>query len=87
MHSLFLIKGFAILTKFSPLGYFADKRYVVPNISFVNVADLNRVLRSEVFVSADWQLRVVHLILGFEPLSNNFQDASDSFRAGDPRLA
>lgn len=42
-----------MLTKFLPLGYFADKRYMAPNISFVNIVDLNKVLRSEVFVSED----------------------------------
>lgn len=72
IHSLYLIKGFVILTKFSLISYFADKRYVVPNISFVNIADLNRVLRSEVFVSEDRQLRAIHLILSFEPLSTIF---------------
>ena len=51
---------------------FADKRHVAPRLSLVNVADLNRVLRSEVFVSEDRQLRVVHLILDFEPISDNF---------------
>ena len=44
----------------------------MPRLSLVNDADLNRVLRSEVFVSEDKQLRVVHLILDFKPLSDNF---------------
>ena len=51
---------------------FADKRHVVPCLNLVNVANLNKVLRSEVFVSEDRQLRAVHLILDFEPISNNF---------------
>ena len=42
------------------------------NPNFVNVPDLNRVLRSEVFVSEDKQLRVVHLILDFKPLFDKF---------------
>ena len=45
------------------------------------------VLRSEIFVSEDRQLRVVHLILDFEPLSNTFQEVGHAIRAGDPRLA
>lgn len=32
-------------------------------------------------------MRAVHLILGFKPLSNIFQDASNSIRAGDCHLA
>lgn len=46
---------------------FADKRYVAPNIRFVNVDDINRVLRFEVFVSED-----EHLILDFQPLFDSF---------------
>ena len=52
----------------------------------VNITDLNKVLRSEVFVSEDRQLRVIHLILNFEPLSNKFQDVGHAIRAGDPRI-
>ena len=50
----------------------ANKRYVAPNLNFVNIPNLNRVLRSKVFVSKDRQLRSVHLILNFKPLSNKF---------------
>ena len=38
------------------------------------------------FVSKDKQLRAVHLILDFKPLSNNFQDVGHAIRAGDPCL-
>ena len=67
--------------------FFVDKRYVAPNLNFVNVPDLNRVLRSKAFVSEDRQLRAVHLILDFKPLFDNFQDVGNAIRAGDPRLA
>ena len=60
---------------------------MAPNINFVNVADLNKVLKSEVFVSEDKQLRAIHLILNFQPLFNKFQDVGHAIRAGDPRLA
>ena len=65
---------------------FADKRHVAPKLSLVNVAGLNKVLRSEIFVSEYRQLRAIHLILVFEPLSNQFQDVGQIMRAGDPRL-
>ena len=65
----------------------ANKRYVAPNLNFVNVLDLNRVLRFEVFVSEDRQLRAVHLILDFKPSSDKFQDMGNAIRMGDPRLA
>ena len=58
-----------------------------PNLNVVDIADLNRVLRVEVFVSEDRQLKAVHLILDFKPLSDKFQDIGHAIRAGDPRLA
>ena len=60
---------------------------MAPNFNFVDVPDLNKVLRSEVFMSEDKQLRAVHLILNFKPLSDKFQDVGNAIRAGDPRLA
>ena len=43
-----------------------------PNLNLVNVANLNRVLRAKVFVSEDRQLKAIHLILDFKPLSDKF---------------
>ena len=60
---------------------------MAPNLNFVNVLDLNRVLRFEVFVSEDRQLRAIHLILDFKPSSDKFQDMGNAIRMGDPRLA
>ena len=68
------------------MDVFADKRHVAPRLSLVNVASLNKVLRSEIFVSEDRQLQAIHLILDFELLSNQFQDVGQAIRAGDPRL-
>ena len=62
---------FVGLTMILLFDCFVDKRHVAPSLNFVNVADLNRVLKFEVFVSEDRQLRMVHLILYFEPLSDN----------------
>ena len=45
--------GFFGLTMICFLAVFADKRHVAPCLNLVNVADLNRVLRFEVFVSED----------------------------------
>ena len=52
----------------------------------VNVTGLNKLLRSEIFISEDGQLRAAHLILDYEPLSCQFQDAGQVIRAGDSRL-
>ena len=59
------MEGFIILIMVCFLNIFADKRHVTPRINFVNVTNLNKVLRSEVFIGEDEQLKVVHLILNF----------------------
>ena len=64
--------GFIGLTMIFSSDVFANKRHVAPHLSLVNIADLNKVLRSEVFVSKNRQLRAVHLILDFKPISDNF---------------
>ena len=58
-----------------------------PKLSLINVPALNYLLRSEIFVNDDGQLRAVHLILDFEPISRSFLDVGNSIRAGDHRLA
>ena len=55
---------------------FADKDHVALRISLTNIPAFNYLLRSEIFVSEDGQLRVTHLILDCVPLSRIFQDAS-----------
>ena len=44
-------------------------------------------MRSQIFVNDDGQLRVIHLILDFEPISRSFLDVDNSIRADDYRLA
>ena len=77
---------FVNLTMVYSSDVFADKARVAPRLSLVNVAALNKLLRSEIFVSEGGQLQAVHLELDFEPLSNAFQDAGQAVRAGDPRI-
>ena len=64
-----------------------DKFFTNPKLSLINVPALNFLLRSEIFVNDDGQLRAVHLILDFEPISRSFLDVGNSIRAGDHRLA
>ena len=52
-----------------------------------NIQALNYLLRSEIFVSEDGQLRTAHLILDYKPLSRAFVDVGQVIRAGSPRLA
>ena len=53
----------------------------------VNVQALNFLLRSEIFVSEEGQLRTAPLILDYEPLSRAFVDAGQAIKAESPRLA
>ena len=67
--------------------YLTDKSYTNPKLSLINVPALNYLLRSQIFVNDDGQLRTVHLILDFEPISRSFLDVGNSIRVDDYRLA
>ena len=79
--------NFNFLTMFCSSVIFADKRQVVPRLSLNNVAALNYLLRSEIFVSGDRQLWAVHLILDFGPILEIYQEIGHAIRVGDPQLA
>ena len=64
-----------------------DKTQINPRISLINVPTLNYLLRSQIFVNDDKQLRAAHLILDYEPLSRSFLDVGNAIRANDYRLA
>ena len=53
----------------------------------MNVLALNYLLRSEIYVAEDGQLRACHLVLGYQPLTRSFQAIGHAIRAGSPRLA
>ena len=44
-------------------------------------------LKSEIFISEDRQLRAAHLNLDYKPLSCIFQDVGQAIRVSDPRLS
>ncbi|KAL0016312.1 hypothetical protein SO802_003381 [Lithocarpus litseifolius] len=77
---------FVNLTIVYSSNVYADKRHFSPRLSLVNVTGLNKVLQSEIFASADGQLRAIHVIFDFQPLSTAFQDVGQAIRAGDPRI-
>ena len=82
-----LMMDFNFLTMFCFSATFVDKRHVAPRLSLTNVKAFNYLLRSEIFVSEDRQLRAVHLILDFEPISKIYQEIGHAIRAGEQRLA
>ena len=56
---------------FFPNG-FAEKNATIPNFSLVNQASLDKILKAEVFVHTNGQLRATHLIVDYIPISKNF---------------
>ena len=52
----------------------------------MNFPNLNRMLRSKIFLHKDDQLRAVHIILGFELLSKCFQSPKNVIKTKDPQL-
>ena len=64
-----------------------DKEQVNPWISLINVPALNYLLRSQIFVNNDGQLRAAHLILDYEPLSRFFLDVGNAIKANNYCLA
>ena len=56
----------------SSSNVFADKRHVALRLSLVNISALNYLLRSEIFISEDRQLRVAYLVLHYKPLLRIF---------------
>ena len=69
------------------LNDFADKHSTTPQLNLVNRQSLDKILRSEVFVNeADSQLRVAHVIFGYQPISLAFQAPKCVIKAKDPRF-
>ena len=65
---------------------FVDKHATEPDFSLVNKESLDKILRAEVFVHENSQLRAAHLILGYKPISTRFQAPKCVIKAKDPRL-
>ena len=50
----------------------ANEYHTILAKHLVNFKDLNRILRSEIFLHKDGQLRVAHVILGYKPSTKRF---------------
>ena len=57
-----------------------------PNFNLVNQPSLDKILKAEVFVHTDGQLRAAHLILDNIPISKSFQAPRCIIKASDPHL-
>ena len=69
------------------LYFFTNKFHTAPNKSLMNFSNLNQILQLEIFLHQDKQLQAIHIILGFKPISNRFQNPKLVIKAKDPRLA
>ena len=70
---------------FFPNG-FADKNATIPNFSLVNQVSLDKILKAEVFIHTNGQLKAAHLILDYIPISKAFQASKCVIKAKDPHL-
>ena len=77
---------FLILTALCFFDDFADRHIIEPNFNLVNKDSLDKILKAEVFMNMDSQLRATHLILGYTPISSSFQAPKYVIKARDPRL-
>ena len=65
----------------------ANAKRFKPDRNAIHVWDLNFVLRSEIFVHFDDQLRASHLILGCTLAYTSFQDQRQVLTVGSPLLS
>ena len=68
------------------LNGFVDKNAAIPNFSLVNQLSLDKILKAEVFVHSDGQLRAAHLILSYTPHIQDFPGTEVRYKAKDPCL-
>ena len=59
----------------------------VPDIRIIHAKDLNFILRSEIYVHWDGQLRASHLILGVEPVYSTWQPFKQALLVDSPLLS
>ena len=78
-----------LLLKWVFIGFndIVDPNSTTPSLRLVNKVSLDRILQSEVYINeSGGQLRAVHFILGYTPISRAFQAPRCVIRAKDPRL-
>ena len=71
---------------FVSLNGFAYRNTTIPNFNLVNQPSLEKILKAEVFVHIDGQLRAAYLILDYIPISKSFQAPKCIIKARNPRL-
>ena len=79
--------GVCMVANGGTFSLFADPHTFERHIHLVNRADLETILRVEVFVNeSDHQVRAAHKILGYDPIQRSFAVPKSVIRAKDPWL-
>ncbi|KAL0007366.1 hypothetical protein SO802_008868 [Lithocarpus litseifolius] len=63
-----------------------DKLFTALNLNLVNQEDLNRILKSRIFLHKDDQVRAAHIVFGYTPISFNSQSPKYVIKTKDPQL-
>ena len=82
----FLFYLCCFLIMFLIFDEFDDKYYAILNLNLVNEPNLKKILKAKIFVHKDEQLRVAHLILGYDPIFSSFQAPKYVIKVKDIRL-
>ena len=79
--------GVCVVANGGTFSLFADPHPFERHLHLVNRADLETILRAEVFVNkSDHQVRVAYKILGYDPIQRSFAVPKSVIRAKNPRL-
>ena len=79
--------GVCVVANGGTFSLFTDPHTFERHLYLVNRADLETILRAEVFVNeSDHQVRAAHKILGYDPIQRSFAAPKSVIRAKDPWL-
>ena len=79
--------GVCVVANGRTFSLFADPHTFERHLYLVNRADLETILRAEVFVNeSDHQVRAAHKILGYDPIQRSFAAPKSVIKAKDPWL-
>ena len=79
--------GVCVVANGGAFSLFVDPHPFERHLHLVNRADLETILRAEVFVNeSDHQVRAAHKILGYDPIQRSFAAPKSVIKAKDPRL-
>ena len=69
------------------MSYLADEYHTALAKHLVNFKDLNWILKAEIFLHKEEQLRAAYVTLGYKPSTKRFRILKNVIKARDPHLA